>query len=134
MTKLASLLLVLALGGCLVPVRGGGRMGDRRGGPSFALVLPVVLPPLLVIRPGISVVADLDEEVFYADGYYWARQDEQWYQARDAHGSWSQVDRGRVSPALAESPPGRYRHWRGSEQGGARREQGRSYGLEGDRD
>jgi len=135
MTKLASLLLMMALGGCLVPVRGNnGRMGDRREGPSFALVLPVVLPPLVVTRPGISVVADLDEEFFYADGDYWARQDGQWYHARDPHGSWSQIDRSRVSPALVQSPPGWYRHWRGSEPGGAGREQGRTYGLAGERD
>ena len=42
---------------------------------AFTLSLPVVLPPLIVVQPGVSVARDMDDEVFYADGYYWARQD-----------------------------------------------------------
>ncbi len=111
-------------------------MGGHAEGPSFTLTLPVVLPPLVVIRPGISVFQDLDEEVFYSDGYYWARRDAQWYHAREPHGAWSRVDRARVAPALAQSPPGRYRRWRGEEQEQRRtdREPGRRYGREEHRD
>jgi hypothetical protein len=129
MTRAASLLLTLALAGCLVPVREGRRAGQAEG-LSLRLTLPVLLPPLIVIEPGVSVFSDLDEEVFFADGAYWARQDAQWYRAPDPHGAWTRADRTRVAPALVRLPPGRYRHWRGSERGGSGREEGWRYGLE----
>jgi hypothetical protein len=121
MMKIASLLAATMLFGCLVPVRGGGRAGAREEGPALELVLPLILPPLVVISPGVSVVADLDEEVFYNDGYYYARRGPQWYHAREPRGAWARVDSGRVAPAIAQSPPGRYRQYRGNGQ--ARSEQ-----------
>ncbi len=134
MMKAASLLFTLALGACFVPVREEGREGRRTEEASITLSLPFVLPPLVVIRPGVSVVRDLDEEVFYADGYYWARQHAEWYHARDPHGSWSRVERGRVSPTLAGLPPGRYRNWRGDDRQRNDRENGRRFGREGNHD
>ena len=135
MRKTASLLFALALGGCFIPVSDEGRGGMRaEGGASITLRLPLVLPPLTVIHPGISVVSDLDQEVFYSDGYYWVRQDSEWYHAREPHGSWSRVERGRVSPTLAQLPPGRYRNWRGDDQERNDREYGRHFGREGNRD
>lgn len=131
MMKAASLLFVLALGACFVPVREEGRAGRTGEGPSITFRLPLVLPPLIAIHPGISVVRDLDEEVFYADGYYWARQDAEWYHTRDPHGTWYRVERGRVSPTLARLPPGRYRNWRGDDREKNDREDGRHFGREG---
>jgi hypothetical protein len=134
MTKAACFLLAWTLGGCFVPVREVGRAGDRDEGPALTLTLPFVLPPLVVIRPGVSVFLDLDDEVFFFDGYYWAREDAQWYQAREPHGSWSRVDRAHVAPELAQFPPGRYRHWRGEVEGRNDREEGRRFGLDVSRD
>jgi len=118
MMKASRMLVVaFALGGCLVPVRENRRAEGQVEGPVFTLSLPAVLPPLIVVRPGFSVVQDLDDEVFYADDYYWARRDAHWYHARDPHGAWARVEHGRVPPAFVQSPPGRYRHWRGEERG-----------------
>jgi hypothetical protein len=117
MKRLSSLLLVLSLGGCMATVE-----GDRRtrggGGATFSLQLPLLLPPLIVVSPGVSVASDLDEEVFYADGYYWARQDRSWYRARDHRGAWVRVADESVPGAFARSPPGRYRHYRSEEPQG----------------
>lgn len=134
MTKAAALLVVFALGGCFVPVREEGRGRRAAEGSSITLRLPVLLPPLVVIQPGVSVVRDLDQEVFYSEGYYWARQDAEWYHARDPHGSWYRVERGRISPRLAQLPPGRYRNWRGDDRGRNDREDERHSGREGNRD
>jgi hypothetical protein len=135
MMKAAKLFLALAIGGCVIPVRDDGRAGrGTEGRAAFALSLPLILPPLVVIHPGISVFADQDQEVFYSDGYYWARQDSEWYHARDPHGSWSRVERGRVSPTLDRLPPGRYRRWRGDDREKNAREYGRHVGRGGDRD
>ena len=110
MKTMLSLIVVAALTGCYATV------GDGRGPPAeaaFTLSLPEVLPPLVVIHPGVSVARDLDEEVFYSDGYYWARRDDRWYRSHDHRRGWSRVDRSAVPGPMFDSPPGRYRHYRG---------------------
>jgi hypothetical protein len=131
MAKASMLLLALALGGCVFPVRESRRTGAQDQGLSFRVALPPVLPPLVLIEPGISVLGDLDEEVFYADGSYWARDDAEWYRASDPHGAWDRVDRMQVAPALVRYPRGRYRHFKADEPGTDSREEGRRYGLDG---
>jgi hypothetical protein len=78
---------------------------------SFSIDLPVMLPQLVVVQPGIQVVPDQDVEVFFADGFYWTRNDGRWYRSRSHRGGWVYADRG-VPPGLQRMPPGRYRHWR----------------------
>jgi len=107
MRKVQVLLVVVALGGCYATVG-----GDGRGGASFGLILPEILPPLVVVEPGVSVVGDLDEEVFYSDGYYWARQDQGWYRTQDHRRGWARVEERQVPRSMVQSPPGRYRRYR----------------------
>lgn len=81
---------------------------------QFRLDLPVVLPPMVVVSPGVRVVQDVDEEVFYTNGYYWVRRDGGWYRARDCRGDdWYYVQDPRVPPGLTRIPPGQYRRWHG---------------------
>jgi hypothetical protein len=77
----------------------------------LSMGFPAILPPLVVIQPGVSVVQDFDEEVFFTGGYYWAQRDGNWYRARDHRGTWSYVRQGRVPVALVQHEPGRYRRW-----------------------
>ena len=77
--------------------------------------LPERLPPPVTIRPGVRVVPDLDEEVFYVKGYYWARRDGHWFRARNHRGSWIYVEPRRAPRELVQFAPGQYRHWRGHE-------------------
>jgi hypothetical protein len=109
MKRLLMVLVALGLGGCFATTR-DGRVVHSVG---FSLRFPEVLPPLVVVRPGVSVVRDYDDEVFYSDGYYWARQDQGWYRTRDHRGSWAQVEERQVPEIIVRSPPGRYRHYRG---------------------
>lgn len=69
-------------------------------------------PPLVVVRPGIQVVPDYDEEIFFTRGWYWLRRDERWYRTRDHRGGWVVVPRRVVPVALVREPPGHYKHWR----------------------
>ncbi len=80
---------------------------------SIQLGLPVVLPPLVVVEPGVQVVQDYGEEIFFVDGYYWVRRDGYWYRARHHRDRWVYVEPRHVAPALVRIPPGRYRHWHG---------------------
>ena len=45
-------------------------------------------PSMVVVAPGVQVVEDYDEEVFYDDGWYWYRDGGSWYRSHDHHGNW----------------------------------------------
>jgi hypothetical protein len=77
---------------------------------------PAVLPPLVVVQPGVRVVQDFDEEVFFIGGYYWVQRDGNWYRARDHRGTWTYVKQGKLPAALIHHQPGRYRHWQHDER------------------
>jgi hypothetical protein len=115
MKRILSMLVVVTLGGCYASVGRNERSerDERRGDAAFTLSLPDVLPPLIVVQPGVSVARDMDEEVFYSGGYYWARQDGMWYRTHDHHIGWNRVEDRDVPDVIAQSPPGRYRHYRG---------------------
>jgi hypothetical protein len=130
MKKLSSMLVAVALSGCYATVEEGGRR--HGGGTVFTLRLPEVLPPLIVVQPGFSVARDMDEEVFYADGYYWARQDRTWFRSRDHRSGWAEVEGNNVPTVIVQSPPGRYRHYRGDEHQEGDREHGKHEGHAGD--
>ncbi|MHB8878651.1 MAG: hypothetical protein ACYC8T_33545 [Myxococcaceae bacterium] len=71
-----------------------------------------VAPPLVIVAPGIQVVPDYHEEVFFTDGWYWYRQEDRWYQARDYRGGWVVVEHKRVPPGLTRMPPGHYKKFK----------------------
>ena len=79
-------------------------------------------PPLVVVSPGVQVVPDYGEEVFFVNGWYWLRRDEVWYRTRDHRGGWVMVPRRAVPVALVRLPPGKYKHWRKEEEKAERRE------------
>jgi hypothetical protein len=69
--------------------------------------LPVA-PPLVVVQPGVQVVEDFDDEVFFTSGWYWVRRDGGWYRARRPNAAFVWVEQRRVPAALVRSPPGHY--------------------------
>ncbi len=69
-------------------------------------------PPLVVVTPGIQVVPDYDEEVFFVDGWYWTRGEVVWYRTRDYRGGWVVVQPRSVPSELLRLTPGQYKHWR----------------------
>ena len=89
--------------------------------PAFAQVqinvqLPTVTfnapPPLVVIEPGVQVVEDNDEEVFFVSEYYWVRRGPNWYRTNDHRGGWVMVDGPGVPPSLVRVPAGKYRRYK----------------------
>ncbi len=75
------------------------------------VALPVVLPQLVVVSPGVQVVPDVDEEVFYCNGWYWVRQDGGWYRSHSHRHGWRFVQPERVPRRLVGFAPGQYRRW-----------------------
>jgi hypothetical protein len=71
-------------------------------------------PPVVEVQPNVYVVPDRDDEVFFADGWYWTRwSDGRWYRTRDHRGRWVSVAQPAVPVALIRMPPGRYKRHHG---------------------
>jgi hypothetical protein len=69
-------------------------------------------PTLVDIAPGVSVIADSENEVFFTDGYYWVNYGGHWWRAPNYHGRWV-VAETRIVPVQVRSyPPGQYVHYR----------------------
>lgn len=100
------LVLTLALAGLATPAHAGAHVWIQMN-------LPAVLPPLVVVQPGVQVVQDYGEEIFFSGGYYWVRRDGYWYRAADPRARWYYVRPAAVPVAIARMPPGHYRHWHG---------------------
>jgi hypothetical protein len=65
-------------------------------------------PPLVVVQPGVQVVEDWDEEVFFVSGFYWVRRDGGWYRARSPRAAFVLVQPRVVPGQLVRIPPGQY--------------------------
>ncbi|HEY8208597.1 MAG TPA: hypothetical protein VIG99_13995 [Myxococcaceae bacterium] len=91
--------------------------------PAFAQVEVKIswpqAPPLVLVEPGIQIVPDYPDEVFFVDSWYWVRRENRWFRARDYRGGWAYV----VSPprALVRIPYGKYRQWKAERNWGAER-------------
>jgi hypothetical protein len=111
-----NLLLSLVVGTFLVP-----RFAAAQATVDIRIGFPAP-PPLVVVSPGIQVVPDYQEEVFFVNGWYWARRDDIWYRTRDYRGGWVLVQPRYVPAGLVRIPPGHYKHWHKEEMKAERRE------------
>ena len=70
-------------------------------------------PDLVEVSPGVQVVADYDESVFYSDGFYWRFYGDTWYRSNNYAGGWVYVDSPPSRVATIRSP-GAFTHYRPS--------------------
>ncbi len=98
LTLLLTLLLATATTGCVVR----GNVGAR------AYVEPQA--ELVYVSPGVYVVADYDEPVFYSDNYYWAQRDGYWYRSGYYSGGWVRVQSAPHVIAQIDRPRGYVRY------------------------
>jgi len=123
--------LTLALAGALLlPAIAEAQV---RASAGFSIDLPVVLPQLVVVQPGIQVVPECDHEVFYTSGYYWVRERDVWYRSRSHRGGWTVAPARRVPAALVKVPPGHYRRWKPAKHHGGPPRPAPAYYRGGDR-
>jgi hypothetical protein len=71
--------LALATGACTVRGRVSGT------------VVASSDPTLVELYPGVWVIEDYNEPVFYADGYYWLYRDDGWFRSSYHTGGWTHV-------------------------------------------
>jgi hypothetical protein len=99
---LRSLLFVGLLGGCA----GSGQF-----------TASATMPELVVISPGVQVIADYDEPIFYSERYYWRNQGGFWYRSSSHNRGWARVS---VAPVAIRSieRPSAYIRYRASGRAG----------------
>jgi hypothetical protein len=78
---LLSLILASALTGCIATASGGADVTYGGG-------VAVATPDLVEVSPGVQVVADYDDSVFYSDGFYWRNDGGGWYRSNNYAGGW----------------------------------------------
>lgn len=71
------IVLATATTGCIVHGRVGARVEAR--------------PAMVEVSPGVMVIEDYDEPVFYSDGYYWLYSDGVWLRSSYHTGGWVRV-------------------------------------------
>jgi hypothetical protein len=82
-----------------------------------------VQPQLVEVEPGVQVVADYDQPVFFSEGAYWRYEGGVWYQSRYHDRAWVRVEAPPVAVRHVEHPEV-YVHYRGrAEARDARREE-----------
>ena len=68
-------------------------------------------PDLVTVQPGVQVVADYDEPVFFVDGFYWRFYDGYWYRSNNYYAGWYFYERPPVA-VLRIDRPYAYSHYR----------------------
>lgn len=102
---------------CLAALIGLPAVASAQAHIGIHFDLPVVLPRLVVVAPGIQVVPQVREEVFFHDGWYWARRDAAWYRSRDHRGGWVLVPPPAIPSRFGSlPPPGHYRNWKAEKE------------------
>src|SRR6266498_3193579 len=69
-------------------------------------------PDLVTVSPGVQVIADYDEPIFYSDGFYWRYYGNTWYRSSYYTGGWVYA-RPPVAVMRIDRPYA-YRHYRPS--------------------
>jgi len=66
-------------------------------------------PDLVTVSPGVQVIADYDEPIFYSDGFYWRNYGGGWYRSTYYTGGW--VYAAPPVAILSIDRPYAYRHY-----------------------
>jgi hypothetical protein len=98
-----SAIAVMMLGGCFAD----GHVGVRAAVvvPQPVVAVDVAPPPpvdtsvyvdgnpdLVEVQPGVQVVYDADEPIFFTDGFYWRQNNGVWFSSRTYGGGWGRYD------------------------------------------
>ncbi|HEX3474313.1 MAG TPA: hypothetical protein VHT91_04680 [Kofleriaceae bacterium] len=99
-----------ALTGCYV----SDGTGPAYSGGAYATTSPdgyATTPDLVTVQPGVQVVADYDQPVFFVDGFYWRFNDGYWYRSNNYYAGWYFYERPPVA-VLRIDRPYAYAHYR----------------------
>lgn len=72
----------------------------------------VVQPDLVEVSPGVQVIADYDEPVFWSNNFYWRYDGGVWYSSRDYRGGGWRIESNVPMGIRGIDCPGYYAHYR----------------------
>jgi hypothetical protein len=106
-TKLVTLLIASALAsGCVT------RDEPRTKYYSASVVVSAPgAPDLVYVSPGVHVIANYGEPIFFANGLYWFNVDGLWFRSQRYTGGWAYVSRPPTAIARIQHPYA-YRYYR----------------------
>jgi hypothetical protein len=103
-----NLLAALFVSGSLTAACTGSGQVNYSGSAEYST------PELVEVEPGVQVVADYDEPVFYSDNYYWRYNAGIWYRSNDyRHRDWVRVEAPAPRVARIQTPTA-YVHYHGN--------------------
>ena len=83
------------------------------GDVEYAGEVHVASPELIAVSPGVQVIADADEPIFYASNDYWLYRDGYWFRSNDYRRGYARVEFSYVPQQLrAIEIPQSYVHYR----------------------
>lgn len=81
----------LRVSACVIAAAASLAACTSSGDVQYAGEVRVSSPELIEIRPGVQVVADADEPLFYSDGSYWLFRDGYWMRSDSYRGGFAYV-------------------------------------------
>jgi hypothetical protein len=89
------------------------------GSARYSASASATMPTMVSISPGVQVIEDYDEPVFYSSNAYWRYDGGVWYQSHTYTGGWARVT---AAPTAIVSiqQPSMYVHYHASARAGAR--------------
>nr|HEX4313537.1 hypothetical protein [Kofleriaceae bacterium] len=93
----------LALGGCYAEAETPGAEVTYAGPAN---------PELVDAGDGVQVIADYNEPIFFADGFYWHSSGGHWYRSHDYRRGWVEARGGVPGHVARIDHPERFRHYR----------------------
>ncbi len=63
-------------------------VGGCAGTVGYSGTVETSAPDLVYVSPGVQVIADYDEPIFYSDNYYWRNDGGTWYRSRSYNAGW----------------------------------------------
>jgi hypothetical protein len=105
--RLFKLLFVIIAGA----FAGAGCVGSGTADVQYSGAVTVETPDLVEVSPGVQVVADYDESIFYSDGFYWRYDSGGWYRSSNYAGGFVYWE-SPPSAVISIGQPERFRHYR----------------------
>ncbi|MEJ7596651.1 MAG: hypothetical protein WKG01_01975 [Kofleriaceae bacterium] len=91
------------------------------GAVQYGASASVTTPELVYVSPGVQVIADYDEPVFYSDNMYWRYNSGVWYRSQYHTRGWARVETVPVGVRQIERPQ-TYIRYRGNARAGVRQD------------